>query len=193
MASREPFVSAVVLAAGTSQRFGNTNKLLVPVDGEALVRRVVRKLLASQIREVVVVTGYQAEAVTVALEGLDVVLIHNTAYAEGMGTSIATGVSQCSDSSDGFLIVLGDMPRLRSATIDRLIARLAGHETVVVPQANGRRGNPVLFGKHYRHALRSLRGDSGARRIYEQAGADRVTLDVDDEELWDFDLPTDLP
>jgi molybdenum cofactor cytidylyltransferase len=50
-------LGAVVLAAGASERFGADNKLLVNINGEPLIRRVVREIIGSGITELVAVTG----------------------------------------------------------------------------------------------------------------------------------------
>ena len=65
MVEPEP-IALVVLAAGASQRMGRAKQLL-PVGGEALVRRVVRRLTEGFAGEVVVVLGANAEAVRTAL------------------------------------------------------------------------------------------------------------------------------
>ena len=76
-------VSAVVLAAGLSSRMGGPHKLLLDVGGEPMLRRVVRSVLAVDPAEVIVVTGYRAEDIKAALDGLPVRFVHNPAFAEG--------------------------------------------------------------------------------------------------------------
>ena len=86
-------LGAVVLAAGASERFGVHNKLLVDIDGEPLIRHVVRVIIDSGIAEVVVVTGYDVARIAAALQGLALRRAHNKAWRSGMGTSVATGIA----------------------------------------------------------------------------------------------------
>ncbi len=63
-------IGGVLLAAGSSRRMGDVNKLLVEIEGEPLVRRAARAMLDGGIMDLVVVTGHQHEDVVAALDGL---------------------------------------------------------------------------------------------------------------------------
>ena len=161
-------VAAVVLAAGRSTRAGKTNKLTAPVAGVPMVARVVDAVLASRARPVVVVTGFEADEVRAALAGRDVTFVDNPEFADGISTSIRTGVAALPRDAAAALVCLGDMPALDAGDIDRLIAAYdaAGNDrdtAICVPVAGGRRGNPVLFAKSCFADLQALSGDSGAR------------------------------
>jgi molybdenum cofactor cytidylyltransferase len=88
-----PNVAAIVLAAGRSRRMGGTNKLLAPVSGAPMVRRVAETALASAASPVIVVTGHQADAVEAALAGLDLTIVHNPDHAAGLAGSLKTGLA----------------------------------------------------------------------------------------------------
>ena len=115
-----PRIAVAVLAAGRSRRMGARNKLLAPVAGVPMVRRVATAALRSRARPVIVVTGYQAEVVSEALAGLDVTVVHNAAYAEGLSTSLAAAVAAVPGDADGLVVCLGDMPLVSATVIDRL-------------------------------------------------------------------------
>ncbi|MEZ5924975.1 MAG: molybdopterin-binding/glycosyltransferase family 2 protein [Hyphomicrobiaceae bacterium] len=187
-------VAAIVLAAGRSTRMGEgRNKLTTELDGKAIVRRTVEAALASKARPIVVVTGHQREAVEAALAGLDVSLAHNPDFAEGLSTSLRTGLSALPVDVDAVAVLLGDMPLLPPALIDRLIAAFEPKEgrAIVVPVRNGRRGNPVIWGRGYFAALMSLRGDVGAKHVLAEnaeavaeveAQTDAIFIDIDTPE-----------
>ena len=191
-------VGALLLAAGASRRAGRVNKLLYPIGGEPMVRRVLRQLLASEVDDVVVVTGHDAEAVRAALDGLGARQVHNVAHANGMGGSLACGLSALS-GHDAVLVCLGDMPDVSPALVDRLLAerRAIGDEerarSIVVPVARGRRGNPVLIGQAFFDLLLALEGDIGARELI-RAHPDAVReIEVGDTAvLIDHDTPEEL-
>ena len=85
-------VHCIVLAAGTSTRFG-ASKMLAQFDGEPMVRRVLQTVKRAAIGPVHVVTGHDAERIAVAVDGLCDDCAHNPLYRDGMGTSIAAGIA----------------------------------------------------------------------------------------------------
>ena len=169
------------------------NKLLQPVRGVPVVRGVVIAALASKANPVVVVTGHEAEEVGTALRGLDVTVVHNPRYAEGLSTSIAAGVRALPGDLHGALICLGDMPEICAAHLDALIAAFAPEQgrSIIVPTHRGQRGNPVLWAASFFPELQQLTGDAGARHLLahhrEQVAevafaSDAVLIDVDTPE-----------
>jgi molybdenum cofactor cytidylyltransferase len=193
--TRQHKVAAIVLAAGRSTRMGAANKLLAELGGTAVVRRVAEAALASQARPVLVVTGHQAEAVRSALAGLDVAFVANPDFAQGLSTSLKAGLRALPGETDGALILLGDMPRIAAADLDRLIAAFAdeGGEAIIAPLHDGKRGNPVVWPRAYFAEMLELEGDTGAGRLL-AAHADRVRgIDLGtDAILADVDTPEAL-
>lgn len=189
-----PTVVGVVLAAGTSSRFGDRNKLLVDLDGEPVVRRAARTLLDAGPSGVVVVLGHEADRVRAALADLDVRFVHNPAHGDGLSTSVSRGVdAACEGGADAALFLPGDVPDVDPATATLLVdAYRAGLATAVAPTHDGRRGNPVLFDRAQFDALRAVDGDVGGRDVL--LDGDRSALvDVDDPGVVaDVDTVADL-
>jgi len=160
-------VAAVVLAAGRSTRMGAINKLIAEIGGKPLVRIAAEQALASHAGPVIVVTGHERERVEAALAGLPVRFVHNPDFAEGLGTSLKTGIAAVPAESDGAIVCLGDMPQVDAQLIDKLIAAFDPQRgaLVVVPTFDGRRGNPVVWSRRFFHDLTSIRGDIGARHL----------------------------
>ena len=181
-------IAGVVLAAGASRRFaGGAQTLVAPAAGKPVVRWTVERILASRLDAVVVVTGHDADGVRAALDRLPVRIVHNPAFARGLGASLQAGVAALSDDAAAAVIALGDQPTVSTAVIDSLID--AWHERrmpIVAPLYRGVRGNPVLFARSLFAELQAVGGDHGARDII--AGSpDRATLvDVD------ADMPLDV-
>ncbi|HSC18037.1 MAG TPA: molybdopterin-binding/glycosyltransferase family 2 protein [Rhizomicrobium sp.] len=189
---RAPKIGAVVLAAGASSRLG-ANKLLTEIDGKPLVRRVVEAALASGAAPVVVVTGNEAERVQTALAGCDVHLMNNPDFSSGLSSSLRCGLKALPEDCDSAIIVLGDMPAVTSALIDRLIAAFdpAEDRAICVATHGGKRGNPVLFARRFFAEIEAIEGDVGARGligaypelVYEvEAGSDAPLIDIDTPE-----------
>jgi molybdenum cofactor cytidylyltransferase len=160
-------VAGIVLAAGRSTRMGGPNKLLAEVGGRPLVRIAAEQALASRARPVVVVTGHQRGEVEAALKGLDVTLVHNPDYAEGLSTSLKAGIAALPAEVDGAIVCLGDMPQVDAGLIDRLIGAFDPERgaLVVVPTIGGKRGNPVVWSRRFFADLAKLEGDVGARHL----------------------------
>ena len=188
-----PRIAAVVLAAGRASRMGS-NKLVAELDGEPIVRRTVRAVLASRARPVVVVTGHEADAVRAALTGLAVKLVHNPDFADGMSTSLRVGVA-AAGAVDAALICLGDMPRLEPGHLDAVIDAYAtgDPDEIIVPTCDRKRGNPVLWPRSYFPEIAELSGDVGARALIDRHADQVRLLAIDDPAiLVDVDTPAAL-
>jgi molybdenum cofactor cytidylyltransferase len=160
-------IAGVVLAAGRSSRMGGPNKLLAEIGGKPLVRIVVDAVLASRARPVVVVTGHQRDKVEAALADLAIKFVHNPHFADGLGTSLKTGIAALPAEADGAIVCLGDMPQVDAALIDRLIGAFDPDHgaLVVLPTIDGKRGNPVVWSRRFFPDLMAVEGDVGARYL----------------------------
>ncbi|HSO48254.1 MAG TPA: molybdopterin-binding/glycosyltransferase family 2 protein [Rhizobiaceae bacterium] len=189
----EPVVSAVILAAGRSTRMGAHNKLLARLDGKALVRHVAEAAMASSAAETIVVTGHEAELVEAALASLPVRVVRNQDFAEGMATSLAAGIDAVSPDSGSAIVLLGDMPLVSAAMIDRMIeAHAAAPKAIVMASHNGERGNPVLWPKGDFPALKTIRGDKGARERIAEEGGRVIAVELGEAAGFDLDTPQAL-
>jgi len=192
--TREACVAGVVLAAGTSSRYGDANKLLADLDGGPVVARSVRTYLDAAVDPVVVVVGHEAERVRTALpEGVRVV--HNPDYAAGQASSVRVGIAAVAGAgADAAVVGLGDMPFVRAETVTTLVrAFRAGAGDPLAAAVDGHRGNPVCFGAPWFDDLRDVDGDVGGREILSTA-PDAALVETDDPGVRrDVDRPTDLP
>ncbi len=188
-------IAAVILAAGRSTRMGGPNKLLAEIGGRPLVRIAVEEALASRARPVIVVTGHQREQVEAALQGLDVKRVHNPNFADGLSTSVKTGLAAVPESADGAVVCLGDMPQVRAPLIDKLIAAFDPERIalVVIPTIDGKRGNPVIWSRRFFPELMALEGDVGARNMIARYAEAVVEVPLTDTAaLIDVDTPEAL-
>ena len=185
----------MVLAAGESKRMERKKELL-PVDGEPMIRTVVRKLLGSaKIDEVIVVLGHEANGVGATLSGITderLELIGNGRYSEGMGTSLARAAQACLWGTNAIVVALGDAPFFSTEDVKALLDAHAGGAAIAVPVFQGRRGHPVVLDGSFREELEGLTGDTGARQILERESASVVEVELsDDGFLVDIDDPDD--
>ena len=183
-------IAAVVLAAGQSRRMGDVNKLLVEVDGVAMVTRAADAALESGVDPVIVVTGHEHERVEAALAGRAVHIVHNPGFAEGMSKSLRAGLAALPADTGAAVICLGDMPHVDAGLISRLVEAFDPSEgrAICIPTYKGKRGNPVLWSARYFSEMQRLAGDVGARHLIGEhgdavheveCGDASVTFDVD--------------
>ena len=194
-AAKAPRIAALVLAAGESRRMGARNKLLARIDGVPMLVRAVDAAMAGANAGVIVVTGHEHERVARALGGRDVHLVHNPRYADGLSTSLASGLAALDDDVDGVLICLGDMPRVTPAHMAKLIAAFDPVEgrAVCVPLWAGKRGHPVLWARRFFAEMGDIKGDVGARHLLGEYAELVCEVPVDDDGvLVDVDSPAAL-
>lgn len=186
-------IAAIVLAAGRSSRMGARNKLLEPIAGKSIVALVAEIALQSGAAPVIVVTGFEAPRIEAEMTGLDVVVARNAAFDEGLSSSLKAGLSALPPDCDGALILLGDMPAIDASVLGALTASFTGSDAICVPVHQGRRGNPVLWGRSYFAEMTRLTGDFGAKSLM-TLHADRVTeVEVGSASIFaDIDTPADL-
>lgn len=190
---RDRRIAGLLLAAGTSTRFGETNKLLASVDGTPLVRLAAQSLRNSLVDRTVVVTGYEAEQVERVLEDLGIDFVENLGFEQGQATSVATGVTAVRDEVDAAVFALGDMPFVATASINKLIqAYLADEGDLLAAAVDGARGNPVLFDARYFDALENVEGDTGGRQLLLESSDSRLVETGDPGVRKDVDAPSDL-
>jgi molybdenum cofactor cytidylyltransferase len=185
--------SAVVLAAGTSTRMAGRHKLLLPLGDETVIRRTVRAVLDAGPEEVVVVTGFNEHAVRAALDGLGARFETNPRYEAGQMTSVAAGVAALTAPRDAVMVCLGDMALLESSDYAALVQAYATRPrgSILVPQRDGMRGNPVLFAEslvseaiagNRNFACRKLIADYPEEVYPHDPGHDRCFVDLDTPE-----------
>jgi molybdenum cofactor cytidylyltransferase len=156
-------------------------KQLLELGGKTLLQRVLGNVRAARVSDIVVVLGFQAETIAqqVSTDGMKVVI--NEAYEQGMGGSLRVGLSALDAQTEAALIVLGDQPLVRSATLDLIIDRYERSVAqIVIPTYRGFRGNPVLLDRSVFGEVMALTGDIGCRAIFGDHTEGIVKAPVDD-------------
>jgi molybdenum cofactor cytidylyltransferase len=184
----------ILLAAGRGRRFdpsGARKKLLqrLPGTGETVLADSVRHLLAALPRVVAVVRPDDDDvAAVLRVAGCEVVVCVDA--DEGMALSLGAAL-RASLPATSWIVALADMPFVQPATIVALADALDGGATIAAPVFDGRRGNPVGFNAAVLPELLALRGDEGARALFQRHAFTAVAT-ADAGVLRDIDLPADL-
>jgi molybdenum cofactor cytidylyltransferase len=181
-------ITGVVLAAGASTRMGQ-HKLLLPLVDEPLVRRTVRQVLDAGFDDVLVVVGYEGDAVRAALEGLSARHAINPDYSSGMGGSFRVAVESMPDS-DAAMFALADQPLVAADDYRQLLeAYRSGTKGIVSVRYGEVMAPPHLFDRRYFAELGKLK--HGARPVLQAHLEDTTILRFAPDLLLDVDTPED--
>jgi len=183
-------IAGILLAAGAGTRFGG-GKLLHRLPGGTSIGVAALRNLKSALPRVVAVVRPNDHELRELLERERVPIIECAQADRGMGHSLAAGVAAEFDA-DGWVIALGDMPRVQPETIQSVAEAMAQGAELVVPVFAGQRGHPVGFGGRFRDYLLALSGDAGARAVLAAHASTVRQLEVDDPGVvQDVDTPAD--
>ncbi len=117
-------ISAILLAAGESKRMSGRNKLIEEIDNKPLLVHSVNNILASSVKELIIVLGHQKEIIEKLIDKNErIKFVFNKNFANGMSTSIKIGLSNLSEKTEAFFICLGDMPYVNPNIYNQLIEK----------------------------------------------------------------------
>ncbi|MGA2185305.1 MAG: nucleotidyltransferase family protein [Bryobacteraceae bacterium] len=180
-------IAGVILAAGASSRMGQP-KALLEYQGEAFLRRLAR-MLGEVCGRVVVVLGYDAERVRVAVPE-DAEITVNPEPGRGMLSSLQCGLRAAGDA-ESVLFLPVDYGAVRGGTVARVAAE-AGTAEIVVPVFEGRHGHPVCISRAIAVELLALPATAQARDVIRRHRAATHYIIVDDAGVVnDVDTPED--
>src|SRR3954454_9114107 len=186
-------VAAVVLAAGAATRMGKLKQLL-PYRGRTLVQHAINQALQAQFDPVLVVVGAESAAVRSSIASQKSVVIENTYWQRGMGSSISAGVrwlQKEGTEAAAVAILLGDQPLVTSDHLTEMRDRL--HRTsadVIAAEYSGTPGVPALFKRGLFTMLSERPPSAGARHLLRDPGLKVEPFPLPEAAL-DIDTPTD--
>lgn len=185
-------VTAIVLAAGLSERMGDF-KPLMRLGGMTVLERVIRLFQSAGVGRIHVVTGHRAAELTPLVDRCGGRSIVNARYREGMYASAAAGVSSLAGGAAAFFVLPVDIPLVRPATLRSLMGAFPdGGAAICHPTFQGRRGHPPLIGRHVSAAILNGQGNGGLKAVLERYESEAVGVPVADEFiLLDLDGPDD--
>jgi CTP:molybdopterin cytidylyltransferase MocA len=187
-------VAAVVLAAGSSSRFGSP-KALAELEGKPILEHVLDAVREAGIDEIVVVLGHAGDEIQQGIEWLDERLVRNPDPRE-LSSSLQIGLDALDESDppvQAAVLVLGDQPRTRPSVIRALIGATRTSELpIVVPRyAEGGGANPVLLRREAFDLADEAIGDRGLGPILDVRPELVVWVPVAGSNP-DIDTPADL-
>lgn len=185
-------VYAVILAAGASRRLGSPKQLL-EWRGRTLLGNTIENARSLLNERVIVVLGSQAETIQEKVDLSGVVAVVNPDWQTGIASSIRAGIDSLPVNADGVLMLLSDQPLVGYRAMQNLLTQWRIEPScIAVSQYQDTVGVPALFPSAFFGALRSLRGDRGAKSLLlqfedklQKIPLPEAELDIDTRE--DFD------
>ena len=168
-------ISAIILAAGRSERFGRDKRLEL-IDNIPMLLATALKL-KNLVADTLVVLGPDDHQHEKLLHDLGIATTRCPDARLGMGHSLAHAVAQRGQSC-GWLIMPADMPFIQAETVQRVLDAGQAH-AIAAPVYQGRRGHPVWFERRFGQKLCALSGDEGARSILREQGGQATAAQLD--------------
>ncbi|WP_102275642.1 nucleotidyltransferase family protein [Cytobacillus massiliigabonensis] len=174
-------VAAILLAAGQSTRMGSTKGLL-PWKGKSLFEHQLHELDASNLSQVIVVTGHKSEHFMQIAASYSVTAIMNTEYLNGKCSSILTGLQRVRKETEAVLVTAIDQPTDKSI-IHQLISTLQQNNALItVPVFSGKRGHPILFSAKIMKDLLSISEETmGLRHLVQKYDTNVIEVPIHNE------------
>jgi len=187
-------VTAIVLAAGASRRFGSP-KLLARLAGRPVLERVLDAAAAAGLMDVVVVLGTDSAAVIEAVTWRTERIRVNPRPMDGLSSSLRIGLDAAAEDPtvDAVLVLLGDQPSVRPEVIAAVLAaaETSAQPIVRVRYADDDAPNPLLIRRAAWALAAGLSGDRGLGPLLNER-ADLVAEVTAIGANPDIDTPEDL-
>ena len=192
-------ISLIVLAAGKSTRM-KENKLVLNVDGETLIERVVNTAIRSNADEVVVVLGYEAEKIREKIARLRCKIVVNNRYEKGQSGSVKVGLSAISPEAEAMMVFPADVALIDAPSINRVIDEYSGTKSrIVIASHQHQSGHPILLDRTLFPEVSEIDEDTfGLKAVinrhraqvkYVDVGSDNVLIDIDTQEEFNKYFP----
>lgn len=177
----------VLLAAGESSRFGSADKLLAPYLGRPLVSHAADAMRAARLDHLIAVVS--SRDVSEELDGFECVWPEDGQAS--ISASIRAGIRRADEiGAERALIALGDMPRVTSLHISRLVRECRADMPSSTTDGE-RLMSPACFPRRYFPHLMNLEGDAGAQKLLRDLPAECLVAAGADA-LIDMDAPEDF-
>ena len=169
------------------------SKMLLELEGEALVRRAARRAHDAGLSPVVVVLGHEAERVREQLGGLGCEYVVNPDFTGPTSGSLHLGLQRLDTEADAAVIMLGDMVHVSERMLTQLVVAACGSEApLVVSRYGDVLAPPLLFRRALFDELLAWTGDGCGKAVVQRHRNEALFVDWSAALLPDVDTPEDL-
>lgn len=183
-------ITGIILASGFSRRMGR-DKLLIELDGEKIIERVIKACCKSKLDDIILI--YRSQDIKRIGIKYNIKTIYNPNAHLGQSEGLKLGVKAAVDS-DSYMFLVGDQPFLTSEIINKLIEEYNQKDSsIILPYYNGHRGMPMIISSIYREELLRVVGDRGGRDIIKKYPSEVKKVYIKEEKMGiDIDTQDDL-
>ncbi|MDK3020666.1 nucleotidyltransferase family protein [Pseudodonghicola flavimaris] len=183
----------LLLAAGQSRRMQGRDKLMEPVEGVALLRRMAQRAIAAGLGPVYVTLPPPPHPRYAALSGLELTPVEVPDAASGLSASLRRGFSALPPQAGAAMILLCDLPELTTEDLKNIAQSLDLNSENMIwrgTSETGAPGHPVVIAQPLFDEVQTLTGDHGAQPLLRRH-ADRVVKVAlpGDHAICDLDTP----
>ncbi len=172
MRPADEYVTGLVLAAGGSKRLGQPKQLL-PFGAGTLLDHVLGVARECRFDQLLCVVNGDLDGVDFA--GVEVV--HNPRFGEGCSSSIAAALGAVDDRAGVLVLMLGDQPGARAASVAALLAGRGDAPLAACAYEDGR-GHPLAFARSMFGELEAMHGDKAVWKLLDRHGSEVVDVPV---------------
>jgi molybdenum cofactor cytidylyltransferase len=185
-------IACVVLAAGSSVRFGGA-KQLAELNGKPLVKSAVDAANESVADYVLLVVGNHSSEILEKVQLGRAQMVYNREFETGISSSIRCGIANVPDDCSGAIIMVADQPFLESKHLDLMISEFRNDPTKIIVLAHkSEPRNPVLIPKAMFPDLEKLKNDVGAKDIVRKSRNIKMLEILDSKVFLDVDTKDSL-
>ena len=182
-------IGAVITAAGKSSRMGSFKPLL-KIGNLTVAEKVIQNFHIAGVKDIVLVTGNNAEELERSLEPTGLVFLRNERYEYNeMFDSVKIGLNYLKETCDKVFITPVDVPIFAPGTVEALLKTKAN---IGIPTYNGETGHPIILDSIAIKKILGFSGDGGLRDAIKNLSLDVEYIETGDEGiLYDMNTQAD--
>src|SRR6476661_3693752 len=150
----------IILAAGSSSRFGNTKQLL-HFNGRTLLQHAIQEATEARAEPIVVVTGANADEILKKIKSEKIEIVFNKDWEQGMASGIVSGLKKAitlNNTIEKAIIAVCDQPFISSSLFQQLYQKQnESAKHIVACTYADTIGTPALFTQNYFDVLMRLK------------------------------------
>jgi len=155
-------ISGILLAAGESSRLGQPKQLL-KFNNQYLINHMIKIIKSGGIDDLNVVVGAYREQIVRVITSLNVKVVVNDAWKDGIGSSFREGVRCIAKETEAVMIFVVDQPYLDPYIIRKIINLFnISNAKIIASRVKGEQIHPVLYKREIFDKILNLKtGQSG--------------------------------
>ncbi len=186
-------ITAIILAAGESKRFGSPKQLAKINSQDTLIEYLIKTLKETCIDEIIVVLGAYCEEIQKTLpKGIKISINEN--FQKGQTSSLKRGLKELSDDCKHFLVIPVDTPLMKTETINEIINKfILSKADIGIPTYAGQKGHPPIYDIKLKDEILNLGDEEPLYHINQKFAANTILIEVlDPGILININTPQDL-